>query len=97
MIFQEIFDSFTTPAGITNSIEKFKSFITANNSLSSKVRRINNSRIRVEFKGSCLRQDKVTFTTRNVVNLFIAYKLDTWSKYLKADITLKHGSLELSN
>ena len=48
--------------GLSN--EKFKPFITANNSLSPKVRYINNSRIRVEFKGSCLKQDKVTFTTR---------------------------------
>ena len=29
--------------------------------------------MRVEFKGSCLKQNKVTFTLRNVVNLFIAY------------------------
>ena len=83
MIFQENLDSFTTSVGITDSNEKFKPFVTANNSLSPKVRCINNSRISVEFKGTCLKQDKITFTTRNVVNLFIAYKLDTWSKYLK--------------
>ena len=31
--------------------------------------------MRDKFKGSCLKQDKVTFTPRNVVNLFIAYKI----------------------
>ena len=33
-----------------------------------------NSRINVEFKGSCLKQDKITFTPRNVVNAFIVYE-----------------------
>ena len=39
------------------------------------------------FKGSYLKLDKVTFTQKNVVNLFIAYEL--LSKYLNADFTLK--------
>ena len=30
---------------------------------------MNNSRIRVEFKGTCLNEDKVTFTPNNAVNL----------------------------
>ena len=29
------------------------------------------------FKGNCSKQDKVTFTRRNKVNLFIVYELDT--------------------
>ena len=33
-----------------------------------------NSRINVEFKGSCLKQDKITFTPRNVVNAFIVHE-----------------------
>ena len=41
-----------------------------------------NSKIRLESKGSCLKQDKVTFTpnnvinSNNVINLFIVYELD---------------------
>ena len=50
---------------------------------------MDNSRIRVEFKGSYLKQDKVTFTPRNIINLYIAYELDTWSQDLNADFTLK--------
>ena len=42
-----------------------------------------NSRIKLKFKGSCLKQDKVTFTPKKLVNLFIAYELDhTWSLIL---------------
>ena len=65
-----------------------KAPIAANKKLSPKLWR-HNSKIIVEFKGSCLKQDKVTFTPTNVVNLFIAYDLVTWSRDLKADFTLK--------
>ena len=36
---------------------------------------MNNLRIRVRFKGSCLKQDKVTFIPKNVVNLCISHEL----------------------
>ena len=49
---------------------------------------MNNSEIRVKFKGRCL-QDKITFTPRNVVNSMFVYNLDKWSKDLNADVTLK--------
>ena len=32
-----------------------------------------NSKIATELKGSCAKQDKATFTNKNVANLFIAY------------------------
>ena len=41
---------------------------------------MHNSKIRREFKGRCLKQHKVTFTANNVVNLFMVYELDRWSK-----------------
>ena len=44
--------------------------------------------MRVEFKGSCLKQNKVTFTPRNLVTLSIVYELDTWSRDLNTDFTL---------
>ena len=50
---------------------------------------MNNSKKRVRFTGSCLKQDKVTFNPRNVVNLYTAYKLDVWSRSLSADFTVK--------
>ena len=40
------------------------------------------SRIRLKIKASCLKQkDKVFFTQKNVVTLFIVYELDTWSQF----------------
>ena len=38
---------------------------------------MNNPRIRLKFKGSCLKQeDKAQITPKNMVNLFIVYELD---------------------
>ena len=47
-----------------------------------------NSRIKLKFR-SCWKQDKSTFTPNNVVNLFVVYELDTWSKDLNTDFTFK--------
>ena len=60
---------------------------------------MNNSKIRVRFTGSWLKQDKVTFNPRSVVDLFIVYKLDAWSRDLKTDFTLKiclFGAIKLT-
>ena len=97
------------PTGLTEKIgawqskglsnEKVMPPTTSNNSLSPK-RKWNNSKIRVEFKGCCLEQHKITFTLNNVANLFIVYELDEWSQNLNADITLKYclfGAVKLSN
>ena len=42
-----------------------------------------NSKMKVKIKKSYLKQDKLTFITRNSVNLFIIYELDIWSGDLK--------------
>ena len=58
-----------------------------------------NSEIRLTFKGTCLKQDKATFTSKIKVNLFVAYELDTWSKDLSTDFTLTNclfGSVKLT-
>lgn len=71
------------------SNEKNKCPTTANNCLSPKLK-YHNSKIKTEFDGSFLIQNKVTFTSRNAVNSFIVYKLNTWSRDLYADFALKH-------
>ena len=55
--------------GLSN--EKISLLTTADYNLSSK-RKCHSSKIRmrVEFKGKCSKQEKVTFTLSNVVNLF---------------------------
>ena len=56
--------------------EKFAPSYTDNKNLSPKLIR-NDSRIRLKFTGSCLKQEnKAPFTPKNVLNLFIAYELD---------------------
>ena len=48
-----------------------------------------------KLNGSCLKQDKATFTPSNKVHLFIVYELDTWSKDLNTNFILKSNSLKL--
>ena len=62
--------------GLSN--ENFKPSIPLNHSLSPNQKWMNNSRTKIESKGSCLKQDKTTFTPRYAENLFIVYKLDRW-------------------
>ena len=42
----------------------------------------------VYFKRICLKQKSVSFLHKNIVNFYISYKLDTWSKDLNTDFTL---------
>ena len=68
------------------SNEKFTPPYTVDKSLSPKLI-WNNSRIKLKFEGSYLKQeDKAPFTSNNVVNLFIVYELDTWSWDLSTDL-----------
>ena len=61
---------------------------------------MNNSKIRLKFKGSYLKQeDKVSFTLDSVATLFIVCKLDRWSQDLNTDFTPKKclfGSVKLT-
>ena len=45
-------------------------------------------KIRVKFTGSCLKQDKVIFNHKNVVNIYIAYELGASTSNIN-DPTLK--------
>ena len=57
---------------------------------------MNNSRIRLKIKASCLKQkDKVFFTRKNVVTLFMVYELDTWSRDLEINFALKDCLFDL--
>ena len=58
------------------------------------------SRIKLKFQGSFLKQDRATFTPKNGVNLFLVYELvNIWSQDLNIDFTLKNclfGSVKLT-
>ena len=62
------------------SNQKIRPPATLNSSLSQKLKG-HNSKIRVEFKYSSLKQDKVTFVPNNVASLSIVFELDRWSQY----------------
>ena len=50
---------------------------------------MNNLGIKLRFKGSYLKQEQITFTPKNVVNLFIVYESDLRSRDLNPAFTLK--------
>ena len=56
-------------------------------------------RIKLKFKKKCVKQDKVTFYPKNVVNLFIAQESHRWPQDFSADFILKNclfGSVKLT-
>ena len=67
----------------------------ADNSLSAKIKCIYNLKLTVEFHRCCLKQDTKAFDHRNGYNPFIAHELETWSKHLNTDFTLKKFVLVL--
>ena len=97
LIFQPIYKTITTFSGLSDKIsgceskrfsnEKFKPPYTANKSLFLELVWYN-SRIKLKFKGSCLKQDQAAFTPNNVVNLFVVYELDSWPRNFDTNFTL---------
>ena len=47
-----------------------------------------NLNVSLHFNGICLKQKIISFLHKNVVNLYISYKLDTWLKDLNTYFTL---------
>ena len=64
--------------GISN--ESIKPPTTSNNSLNSRLN-YNDTKIKVQFNGSCLKEPKFTFTHRKVVNIYIVYELGPSSSH----------------
>ena len=72
--------------GISN--ESIKPPTTSNNSLNPRLN-YNDTKIKVQFTGSCLKQPKFTFTRKKVVNIYIVYELGASSSNVN-DPTLKY-------
>ena len=64
------------------------------NTLSPKIKWIQNSIIAGKLKARNLKQGKETFTPANVVKIFVVYKSDTWSQDLNANYTLQECLFE---
>ena len=61
------------------SDESIKTFATSDNSFAPLIEYYNGYYIRVKFNGSILRQPKVTYTHKKVVNIYIVYQLSASS------------------
>ena len=72
--------------GISN--ESIKPPATSNNSLNPRLS-YNDTKIKVQFTGSCLKQPKFTFTHKKVVNIYIVYELGASSSH-DSDPTIKN-------
>ena len=82
------------------STEKFMCTYMTNVGVCPRLILMNDSRIRLKLKRSCLKQaHKAPFTPKNVVNLIIAYDLGTSSWNINTDFPWKDslfGSVELT-
>ena len=72
--------------GLSN--ESIKPPTTSNNSLNSRLS-YNDTKIKVQFTGSCLKQPRFTFTHKKVVNIYIVYELGAYSSH-NSDTALKN-------
>ena len=64
--------------GISN--ENIEPPTTSDNSLNPRLS-YNDSRMKVQFTGSCLKQPKSTFTHKKVIDIYSVYELDASSSY----------------
>ena len=72
------------------STEKLTTPTTTDNSLSPSIKWYENSNFCLIIIGNCLKQKKpATFTPPNIIISFILYELDTRSRDLNSDFTLK--------
>ena len=71
------------------STEKLATPTTTDYSLSLSITWYVNSNFCLVFKLTCLKQKNATYTPPNRIHFFIIYKLDTGSRDLNTDFTLK--------
>ena len=62
--------------GLSN--ERMKTPVTSVNSFNPVINYFENARIPVHFDGNCLKQEKVIFAHKQVVNIYIAYEIYLW-------------------
>ena len=70
------------------SSERFKAISTSDNSLNLTLSYYG-TKIKVKFTGDCLKQQKITYSHRKVVKIYIVYKLGTSSSN-NSDSTIKN-------
>ena len=74
------------------SDESIQPSSTSDNSLSPLINYLDN-KVRLKFNGSCLKQNKLTYTHKTIVNIYIVYKITTSSSN-NNDPTLRNSLFE---
>ena len=70
--------------------ESIKFPATSHNSLSPTLDYFNNLKFQVEFNGSCLKADKVSFTPNKIINVHIAFEIKSQPFYAENGFTLRN-------
>ena len=70
-----ILSIFQQSKGLSN--ERIEPLTTSGNSLAPSLNFVN-ARTRGKFIGICVKQDKATFGHKNIVNIYIVYKINLW-------------------
>ena len=73
------------------SHESIKPSDPSNNSLGPSINDIN-TKLRVKFSGSCLKQERVAFKYKHVVDIYFVYEINLWS-YIQDAYCLLGNSL----
>ena len=73
--------------GLSN--ESITSPSAPNNFLSPSLNSLS-TKIRVRFSGSCLKQDKITYTHEKIVNIYIVYEIKKKGNTITSDLTLEN-------
>ena len=76
-----------TSKGLSN--ESVTPFYVPNNFLTPSLNYLG-TKIRVKFSGSCLKEDKVTFTHGKIVNIYIVYEINKKDNTIISDTTLEN-------
>ena len=79
--------SSSTSKGLSN--ESIKPPSAPNNFLTPSLNYLG-TKIRVKFRGSCLRQDKVSYTHGKIVNIYIVYEINKKDNTIISDPTLEN-------
>ena len=75
----------------TDHTSAWKSNWLSDNKLSPLLSYIN-TKIRIKFIENCLKQDKITFTHKSLVNIYIVYEINLWDCGYDDHITLENSS-----
>ena len=81
------------PNGLSK--KKHETSNTSKNSLAPELDYINHAKMRAKFDGSCLKQDKICFNYKGIVNLFMVYEINLRSLNLDGKFTLSDSLFDV--